>query len=230
MYAMFCDAYKFNQPIENWDIKRVKRTSRMFFGARLFNQNITSWDFDNVTDFEDMFHNSHKDMIDQYSVKLNSFNPKEIKDQTLSFHIPFFNCVLSEQIILKKVNDNYQRDDISELLFFFNGCVLGEFKVPKKLKIHIDIDKYKTEVQQFIFSPDSDSIILDIDCEVFFKIKTSINDAIRAIKKFQKSKGDLRWNTAIYIKGSSFNEKYLFDGWDDEIINETIEENPEWYK
>ena len=202
----------------------------MFHGAKLFNQNIKSWDFGNVIDFEDMFLNAHSDMIKQHSMKLNSFSPKEIKVPTLSFYIPFINCVFSEQTILKKVTDNYQRDDISEVLNFFNGCVLGEFEVPKKLKIHIDIEKYEIDVHQFILSTDSDSVTLDIDCEVFFKIKTSINDAIKAIKKIQKSKGDLRWNTSIYMMGSSFNERYLFDSWDDSMIEELIEDEPNWFE
>ena len=153
MYAMFCDAYEFNQPIENWDIKGVKRTSRMFLGARLFNQNITSWDFGNVTDFEDMFLNAHSDMIDQHSVKLNSFSPKEIKVPTLSFHIPFYQLCSERTIHTKEGYMIITKEMIFlKLLFFFNGCVLGEFEVPKKLKIHIDIDKYETDVHQFILS------------------------------------------------------------------------------
>ena len=48
------------------------------------------------------------------------------------------------------------------------------------------------------FQQDDDCLILDIECEVTFEIKTKYKEAITAIDKFQQENHDLRWNLSIY--------------------------------
>ena len=55
MFAMFQWTRKFNQPIGNWNMSKVNRTSKMFYNAKDFNQNISNWNMQNVTSMWWMF-------------------------------------------------------------------------------------------------------------------------------------------------------------------------------
>jgi surface protein len=60
-YGMFINAHSFNNggsdTINNWDVSKVTRMSRMFELARAFNQPIGNWDVGNVTNMARMFFN-----------------------------------------------------------------------------------------------------------------------------------------------------------------------------
>jgi len=55
---MFSLAYKFNQPINNWDSSNVQRMDYMLQQARAFNQDISNWDTKNVELMTRMFYGS----------------------------------------------------------------------------------------------------------------------------------------------------------------------------
>ena len=52
---MFCDAEKFNQDINSWNVSKVIDMESMFCGTEKFNQPIDRWDVSNVTSMNSMF-------------------------------------------------------------------------------------------------------------------------------------------------------------------------------
>jgi hypothetical protein len=55
MRAMFSEAEKFNQPLDNWDVSKVTNMGLMFFEAIDFNQPLNNWNVSNVKSMENMF-------------------------------------------------------------------------------------------------------------------------------------------------------------------------------
>jgi len=55
MRNMFANSKTFNQPIKDWDVRKVTNMNEMFYCATDFNQNLLSWDVSNVTNIWDMF-------------------------------------------------------------------------------------------------------------------------------------------------------------------------------
>ena len=57
---MFYGAISFNQPLNNWDVSKVKYMGAMFFNAHSLNQPLNNWDVSNVNTFhmEGMFENA----------------------------------------------------------------------------------------------------------------------------------------------------------------------------
>jgi len=50
MANMFQEAYKFNQPLSNWNTSKVVDTNDMFRDAREFNQPLSHFDMSKVVD------------------------------------------------------------------------------------------------------------------------------------------------------------------------------------
>ena len=48
MYGMFDGATSFNQPLNNWDVSKVKYMGEMFRYARSFNQPLNNWNVSKV--------------------------------------------------------------------------------------------------------------------------------------------------------------------------------------
>ena len=55
MIWMFSDARSFNQPLDKWNVSKVKNMTAMFEGARSFNQPLNDWNVSNVTYMNNMF-------------------------------------------------------------------------------------------------------------------------------------------------------------------------------
>jgi len=55
MKKMFYRAYKFNQPIGDWDVSKVTNMRMTFDQAIKFNQPIGDWDVSNVIDMQGLF-------------------------------------------------------------------------------------------------------------------------------------------------------------------------------
>ena len=55
---MFLAETRFNQPLNDWNVSKVKDMFGMFNGARSFNQPLNNWNVSNVEDMENMFQNA----------------------------------------------------------------------------------------------------------------------------------------------------------------------------
>ena len=55
---MFQNAYRFNNDISKWYLKKVTTTKNMFNNATSFNGNITNWKFYKINDISYMFKNA----------------------------------------------------------------------------------------------------------------------------------------------------------------------------
>ena len=55
MNCMFQNATSFNQPLNKWNVSNVRVMCGMFWNARSFNQPLNNWDVSNETDMERMF-------------------------------------------------------------------------------------------------------------------------------------------------------------------------------
>jgi surface protein len=55
MASMFQNAASFNQPLDKWDVSKVKDMNSMFLAAAAFNQNIGSWNVASVSNMKSMF-------------------------------------------------------------------------------------------------------------------------------------------------------------------------------
>ena len=56
MDHMFYEAPSFNQPLNNWNVSKVKDMVFMFYNASSFNQPLNNWNVSNVTDMDSMFY------------------------------------------------------------------------------------------------------------------------------------------------------------------------------
>ena len=55
MSEMFQNATSFNQPLNNWNVSKVRGMGYMFAEATSFNQPLDNWNVSNVTDMVGMF-------------------------------------------------------------------------------------------------------------------------------------------------------------------------------
>ena len=55
---MFCKAFKFNQPLNNWNTASATLMSWMFRDATAFNQDLSTWNVSGVTTMSEMFYNA----------------------------------------------------------------------------------------------------------------------------------------------------------------------------
>ena len=49
------DASSFNQPLNNWNVSKVREMNCMFWNAESFNQPLNKWNVSNVTNMDAMF-------------------------------------------------------------------------------------------------------------------------------------------------------------------------------
>jgi hypothetical protein len=55
MRRMFCHAENFNQPLNKWNVSKVKDMCCMFEHAKKFNQSLNNWNVSNVANAAKMF-------------------------------------------------------------------------------------------------------------------------------------------------------------------------------
>ena len=96
MDSMFAWAYSFNQPIERWNVSKVKDMTCMFYGATSFRQPVTAWklqgqttrgiflDLPDYCDMESrvMCLTPHNDEVMKYDLEdmINLFGEKTVRD------------------------------------------------------------------------------------------------------------------------------------------------------
>ena len=73
MSDMFRYATSFNQPLNKWNVSKVKSTSWMFSEARSFNQPLDKWDVSNVNYMVGMFDEAYS-----FNQPLNKWNVSKV--------------------------------------------------------------------------------------------------------------------------------------------------------
>ena len=148
--------------------------------------------------------------------------------ETISMLVTFANTIFSEHpntsFLIEKC-DNSSSDFVN----ISDNCINGEFEIPAELKNHIEVLKYDIDTTE-AFSNGTNSLTMDIDCTVTLSIKTTKDDAIDAIEKYQEDNDDLRWSLSIKWIDADNKEQYSFDGWDVDMLEEIIEDEPCWYE
>ena len=139
--------------------------------------------------------------------------------------VPFNNTIVSDNELIASLDfANLDKEQLKELS---SKTIKGIFEVPNELKDCIEV--ISSEV--FIWHVDiyESHFILDLECNMDFKILSDKSQAIDSIVKYQEKNGDLRWELSVLWKAVNGND-YLFDGWDDLSITEAIEDYEEWYE
>jgi len=149
-------------------------------------------------------------------------------ENKMNMAVNFANTVFSD---LPKNSDIVELCDKDWVNFknHSKSCIKAYLKIPSKLKKHMEVLKYDIDVSN-AFSRGANCLIMDIECEVTFNIKTTIEETKEIINKYQDNNYDLRWDLAIHWKDISDNNQYSFDSWDDSMIEELIEEEPNWFE
>ena len=151
----------------------------------------------------------------------------KFNNETISMLVTFANTIFCEHpntsFLIEKC-DNSSSDFIN----ISNNSIKGEFEIPSELKNHIEVLKYDIDTSE-AFSNGNNYLTMDIDCSVILSIKTTKDEAIDAIEKYQEDNDDLRWSLSIKWIDADNKEQYSFDSWDEDILEEIIEDEPCWY-
>ena len=245
MSAMFLNAKTFNHPIDKWDTSNITTIKRMFESAVDFNQPLENLNLKKVKLTDKLFKNANLDMITKYGENgenLISTIKEESKEniecnlknnimndiETISMLVTFVNTIFSEHpntsFLIEKCNNSS-----SDFINVSNNSIKGEFEIPSELKNHIEVLKYDIDTSE-AFSNGNNYLTMDIDCSVTLSIKTTKDEAIDAIEKYQEDNDDLRWSLSIKWIDADNKEQYSFDSWDEDMLEEIIEDEPCWYE
>ena len=139
--------------------------------------------------------------------------------------VPFNNIIVSDNELIASLDlVNLDIDQLKELSY---KTIKGIFEVPNELKNHIEV--VSSEISIWEVDIYESHFILDLECNMDFKILSDKHQAIDSIVKYQEKNGDLRWELSVLWKPENGND-YLFDGWDDLSITEAIEDYEKWYE
>ena len=152
----------------------------------------------------------------------------KFNNETISMIVTFTNTIFSEHpntsFLIEKCDNSS-----SDFFNISNNCIKGEFETPAELKNHIEVLKYDIDTSE-AFSNGNNYLTMDIDCTVTLSIKTTKDDAIDAIEKYQADNDDLRWSLSIKWIDADNKEQFSFDSWDEDMLEEIIEDEPCWYE
>lgn len=241
MLMMFYGAKSFNHPLEGWDVSNVEDMSEMFDDAESFNQDVSKWEinkrtktsiydglsFDEIMSKLESEYNGGNESVSQSTLSTETKNrSNSIQQETLSMYIPIYNVMISEKSIVIEVLKKLRESESNSVLnSYCKKHLMGSFAIPNDLKDEIDILEIKIDILQCDTYDDSD-IFFDLEFDIVFNVKIEKNQAIKAIQSFEKNNHDLRWR-AIPLWNQNNNN--FIDSWDKTIIEERIEEIPQWY-
>jgi surface protein len=238
---MFSGAESFNQPLGDWDVSNVINMSEMFDDAESFNQDVSKWEinkrtktsiydglsFDEIMSKLESEYFGENESVSQSTLSTETKNrSNSIQQETLSMYIPIYNVMISEKSIVKQVLKKLRESESnSDLNNYCKKYLMGSFAIPNDLKDELEVLEIKIGILQCDTYDDSD-IFFDLEFDIVFNIKTEKKQAIKAIQSFEKNNHDLRLR-AIPLWNQNNNN--FIDSWDKTIIEERIEEIPQWY-
>jgi surface protein len=216
MSQMFGRSQNFNQPLSEWDVSNVTNMKQMFYHAESFNQPLSNWNLNGDCITEDfvigtgiidfpMKKNSNKkhsfdgwdrDFISEQIEDFDCIEDYDENDKTLIMGLVFANVQFSEHPRIQEIG-NLVENNFSDFIEQYEKCIKGEFDLPTELKEYIEVVNCGVDIND-AFQFTSDSVTIDVECHVTFKIKGSFEEAVSAIDDYQKNNHDLRWNVSIY--------------------------------
>jgi surface protein len=159
MRFMFSGDTIFNQPLNKWNVSKVKNMSGMFSDARDFNQPLNDWDVSKVKDTSFMF--SHADNFNQ---PLDDWDVKNVKD--LSYMLPYnYN---------QNLNDWYLNND-AIFTTYLNNNNKSFFSNPDK--IHLFPRNMKKSQLRRLFSDNPEAVTN------YYNIKTTGETNLQYLKE-----------------------------------------------
>ena len=90
---MFHDAQSFNQPLNNWNVSKVRYMNWMFENARSFNQPLNKWNVSNVTNMRRMFLRQARREVERKNTNCSGSEKKQTKARQHAF---YEKCIIHE--------------------------------------------------------------------------------------------------------------------------------------
>jgi hypothetical protein len=147
--------------------------------------------------------------------------------ETIETYITFAHTIFSNHPKISEFIEICNNNE-NEFTKIAEDCIVGNFEIPTELIDDIEILKYDIEITEAScpeYIPDG-SIMFDIDCSVTFTIKSNMELVLKKIDLYHEENDDLRWNIDIKWIDLENNKTYLFDSWDEDFIEELIDEQP----
>ena len=126
MNKMFCKAAGFNQPLNDWNVSNVENMVQMFDDALSFNQPLDRWDVSNVKDMTCMFYGATSFRQPVTACKLRGHLTRGI-----FLDLPDYRDMESRVMCLTPHDEEAMRYDLEDMIGIF-----GEEAVQDALRLY----------------------------------------------------------------------------------------------
>ena len=142
-----------------------------------------------------------------------------------TMNLEFVNVIATDSKILKEINNSEKKDKTS--------VCIEKIKPFLKLDLSEDIKYFPifSKVTYVNVVESSENVlIIDLECAITIICEGSDEEVLAKIKKLEAKIGDIRNFATVYWVDKEKPEITLFDGWDEDIFEEQLEEEIEWEK
>ena len=142
-----------------------------------------------------------------------------------TMNLEFINVIATDSKILEEINNSKKEAIIT----------ICKEKIKPFLKLDLSEDiKYFPIFSKVTYVNVAESsqnvLILDLECAITIICEGSDEEVLAKIKKLEAKIGDIRNFATVYWIDKENPEITLFDGWDEDIFEEQLEEEIEWEK
>jgi hypothetical protein len=126
MNKMFCKAAGFNQPLNNWNVSSVENMVQMFDDALSFNQPLDRWDVSNVKDMTCMFYGATS-----FRQPVTAWKLRGQLTRGIFLDLPDYRDMESRVMCLAALEGNNREYELQEMIE-----VLGKKVVQEALRLY----------------------------------------------------------------------------------------------